>query len=89
MEWRGKDLSAQLVISPQTIRALVLMPPPTPHYRAVWDITGEAPELVQHVLAGESVPEATDEQAIEAFTSLVMMITTPPRIDILGTRVKG
>jgi ankyrin repeat protein len=105
MQWQAphEDLmalpvTANLIVTPSYVRASVFNVLPAdqlkPHYLAEWDITSGTPELARHMLAGENVPPAaTSEedtsQAIQSFTSLVLAFTRPPKIDIMGRRVKS
>lgn len=105
MQWQSPHTSpdalpvtANLTVTPRYIRATVLNMTPAdhlePHYLAEWDITSPVPELSRHVLAGENVPPATTpdtdtDQAVNAFTSLVLAFTRPPKVEIVGTRVKA
>lgn len=96
LQWRAGEISAELVVTPKTIRAALLkqsadmLKPDEPYYQVVWDITSGTPVRVVHVFFGENVPTTvTDEQAIFGFTSLVLAIPRPPKLEIMGTRVKG
>lgn len=99
MEWTRPHESpdavpatARLTVTPDSISAFVyniqVSQYPEPHYQASWSLVDDEPVLVQLELGQYKVPIPTDERAIQAFTSLVLTFRRPPRVDIMGTRVK-
>jgi hypothetical protein len=100
MEWQMPHQSpdtlparAKLTVTPSFISAAVYNVQAAdtlePHYQAAWDITGDEAVVRKLDLGKYKVPIPFDERAIEVFTSLILTFTSPPRIELLGTRVKG